>query len=92
MYRIPAFFFFDRSSGSVSFAIPQHPSDCKLFLDTAGKLKRYTVSLGYDYSLSKRTLVYAGAGYMHDKYDDFAATTVGSAYNYGVTAGLVHKF
>jgi predicted porin len=50
------------------------------------------VSLGYDYSLSKRTLVYAGAGYMHDKYDDFAATTVGSAYNYGVTAGLVHKF
>lgn len=59
---------------------------------TAGKLKRYTVSLGYDYSLSKRTLVYAGAGYMHDKYDDFAATTVGSAYNYGVTAGLVHKF
>ena len=60
--------------------------------DTAGKLKRYTVSLGYDYSLSKRTLVYAGAGYMHDKYDDFAATTVGSAYNYGVTARLVHKF
>lgn len=33
-----SFFFFDGSSGSVSFAIPQHPSDCKLFLDTAGKL------------------------------------------------------
>lgn len=52
-------------------------------------LQRYTVSIGYDYNLSKRTMLYTGAGYTADNY---GAKDADDAYTIGVVAGLVHKF
>lgn len=62
----------------------------------AGDVKAYTVSLGYEYSLSKRTTLYSGAGYVKRELD----YNVGTAENagswddkaYTVQAGLVHRF
>lgn len=63
--------------------------------DSALGMTRLTVSAGYDYSLSKRTVLYVGAGYMLDDYDDFGSDVASSgknAANYGVTAGVSHRF
>lgn len=57
-------------------------------------LKRYVVSVGYDYPFSKRTDVYAVASYMQDKVDAKLDAESGdwdpSAYTFYV--GLRHRF
>ena len=57
-------------------------------------LKRYVVSVGYDYPFSKRTDVYAVASYMQDQVD--ADTKAGSAEwepsAYSLYVGLRHRF
>ena len=57
-------------------------------------LKRYVVSVGYDYPFSKRTDVYAVASYMQDQVDakaeEFSGDWDPSAYTLYV--GLRHKF
>lgn len=53
-------------------------------------LKRYVVSVGYDYPFSKRTDVYAVASYMQDQVDVPSEDWDPSAYTLYV--GLRHKF
>ena len=57
-------------------------------------LKRYVVSVGYDYPFSKRTDVYAEASYMQDQVD--ADTKAGSVEwepsAYSLYVGLRHRF
>lgn len=53
-------------------------------------LKRYVVSVGYDYPFSKRTDVYAVASYMQDQVDVASEDWDPSAYTLYV--GLRHKF
>lgn len=52
-------------------------------------MDRYTVSIGYDYNLSKRTMLYTGAGYTADAY---GAKDTEDASTIGVVLGMVHKF
>ena len=62
--------------------------------DQAGEkdMQRYVVSVGYEYPLSKRTMVYAGAGYFQDHYDVKVTGYDDKASKTGVNMGLVHKF
>ncbi|MDY4163614.1 MAG: porin, partial [Sutterella sp.] len=59
-------------------------------------LKAYTLSLGYEYSLSKRTTLYSGAGYVKRELDiDFGHADNRGDWSdkaYTVQAGLVHRF
>lgn len=65
-------------------------------VEYAVDVKRWNVSLGYTYSLSKRTSVYAAAAYTKDdvKVDDVVGTAEFSAdpTRTEVVAGLIHKF
>lgn len=55
--------------------------------------KRWLVGFGYEYSLSKRTLVYADAGYFKDEYKSADANTPKSEPDaYQAAVGLVHMF
>ena len=62
--------------------------------DQIGKkdMKRYVFSAGYEYPLSKRTTVYAGAGYYMDDYDDPAANLDDKASVTAVNLGIMHSF
>ena len=55
-------------------------------------MKRYTFSVGYEYPLSKRTIVYGGAGYYMDDYNKVAAGNDDSASVMAANFGLIHKF
>lgn len=60
-----------------------------------GDLKRYIVSVGYDYPFSKRTDVYAVASYSQDKIDlDTRLPVEGNLKfkTYSLYVGLRHKF
>lgn len=64
------------------------PSD-EIATNRGAELDRYAFALGYEKPLSKRTTVYAGAGYTVDRYDgeaNFSAKTT------GVIFGMAHKF
>lgn len=56
-------------------------------------LTRYTFAVGYEYPLSKRTKVYADAGYFKDEFD-WGDKTVGDREpeGYQAAVGLVHNF
>lgn len=56
--------------------------------------KVYTAALGYEYSLSKRTLVYTGLGYTKRELDANYEGVTGSweEEGYDFVLGLVHKF
>lgn len=58
----------------------------------AHDMQRYVFSVGYEYPLSKRTLVYGGAGYTMDSYDKADKGVDDKASMVAVSAGLVHKF
>ena len=73
--------------GSAKFAVGY--LDAESVDNSDNDLQRYTVSAGYEYPLSKRTFVYAGAGYMQDQY---GAANVDDASSVAVVSGLVHKF
>ena len=68
--------------------------------DTAGNgywpkddFKRWLVGFGYEYSLSKRTTVYADAGYFKDEYKSGSENIEKSAPDaYQAAVGLVHMF
>lgn len=55
-------------------------------------VKRYAFSVGYEYPLSKRTIVYGGAGYYMDDYNKVAAGNDDSASVMAANLGLIHKF
>ena len=56
-------------------------------------LTRYTFAVGYEYPLSKRTKVYADAGYFKDEFD-WGDRTIGDREpeGYQAAVGLVHYF
>lgn len=58
-------------------------------------LKRYVVSVGYDYPFSKRTDVYAVASYMQDQVDYVNGAQKSAEWEpsaYGIYVGLRHRF
>ena len=56
-------------------------------------LTRYTFSVGYEYPLSKRTKVYADAGYFKDEYNwDRSDYDDVEPEGYQAAVGLVHQF
>ena len=56
-------------------------------------LTRYTFAVGYEYPLSKRTKVYADAGYFKDEYDwDRTTAKDVEPEGYQAAVGLVHFF
>ena len=55
-------------------------------------MSRVNFAVGYEYPLSKRTLVYTGAGYCQDSYDRKIADADDSAHKWAASAGIVHKF
>ena len=66
----------------------------KSYVDADLDLKRYVVSVGYDYPFSKRTDVYAIASYMQDQVD---TKLNGTSYDWDPSAytlyvGLRHRF
>ena len=59
------------------------------------ELKRFVVSVGYDYPFSKRTDVYAVASYMQDQVDFENENGVSKEWEpsaYGIYVGLRHRF
>ena len=56
-----------------------------------GGLTRWNVSVGYDYSLSKRTSVYTAAAYTKDDCTDYNGFNCEPS-TVEVMAGLIHKF
>lgn len=62
--------------------------------DADADLKRYVVSVGYDYPFSKRTDVYAVASYMQDQVDlvNGAQKSEWEPSAYGIYVGLRHRF
>ncbi len=52
--------------------------------------KRVIAALGYDYSLSKRTALYAMTGWSQEKVEN--GTTEAKPNGYEFTAGIVHRF
>ena len=58
----------------------------------AKDMQRYTFSVGYEYPFSKRTKVYAGAGYYMDSYDKKIDTNDDTASSVAASFGLVHNF
>lgn len=57
--------------------------------DSSIDIRRYTVSAGYEYPLSKRTYCYAIVGYQKDTY---GRRDVDDADSIGVASGLVVQF
>ena len=53
---------------------------------TSKEVTRWMVGAGYQYPLSKRTLIYGGAGYLQDKVDNTSPSMV------EVVAGMKHTF
>ena len=60
--------------------------------DSDYSLDRWNVSVGYDYSLSKRTSVYTAATYLRDSYDTPAADTTRDPSAVEFMVGMIHKF
>lgn len=62
-------------------------------LNAKDDFNRWIVGVGYEYSLSKRTLVYADAGYFKDEYKSAAEGVEKSEPDaYQAAVGLVHYF
>lgn len=56
-------------------------------------MTRYTFAVGYEYPLSKRTKVYADAGYFKDKFEfGHDVVTDRDPEGYQAAVGLVHYF
>ena len=55
-------------------------------------MQRYAFSVGYEYPFSKRTKVYAGAGYYMDSYDKKDVANDDTASSVAASFGLVHNF
>ena len=65
----------------------------KAAADADDELDRWMIGFGYEYPLSKRTLVYADAGYVKDSYDAKLDTQkdIDPSF-YQAAVGLVHYF
>lgn len=68
--------------------------DAESTRDSDMNVSRWSLAAGYDYNLSKRTMVYTAAAYTRDDVSEqFQSATLGSnPSTVEVMAGLVHKF
>lgn len=64
--------------------------DAELVNDSDYEAKRISASLAYQYNLSKRTYLYAGASYIHDKMDFGRSETKPSEFS--LVSGLCTSF
>lgn len=86
---------FDVLGGTMKAGIGYMDADIDYANDgQVGDSKVYTAALGYEYSLSKRTLVYTGLGYTKRELDySFDGVTADwEEEGYDFALGLVHKF
>ena len=89
---------FDALGGSWKAGIGYMDGDADLhFADTKGfngDVKAYTASVGYEYALSKRTMVYTGMGYTQREldmtYDQENSKDTVKGFDFAM--GLVHRF
>lgn len=69
--------------------------DAESTRDSDMNVSRWSLAAGYDYNLSKRTMVYTAAAYTRDDVSEQYQTTAKTGSNPStveVMAGLVHKF
>lgn len=69
--------------------------DAESTRDSDMNVSRWSLAAGYDYNLSKRTMVYTAAAYTRDDVSEQYQTTTGTGSNPStveVMAGIVHKF
>ncbi len=79
--------------GMIGFGYTDAESaDSEISTEADVDLQRYVVSLGYDYSFSKRTDVYAVASWMMDSYENKAVAKDGDPSAYTLYVGLRHRF
>ena len=89
---------FDALGGSWKVGIGYMDGDADLhFADTRGfngDVKAYTASVGYEYALSKRTMVYTGMGYTQRELDMTYAQEnwKDTVKGFDFAMGLVHRF
>ena len=83
---VPAF------GGNVMVSIGYADSDYRQEKEKVGKLKGYTALVGYQYPFSKRTNVYAGAGYTRYKLDASDRSASFKASKFQALGGLKHTF
>ena len=91
---------FDALGGSWKAGIGYMDGDADLhFADTKGfngDVKAYTASVGYEYALSKRTMVYTGMGYTQRELDVTFTNALDNSKNtvkgFDFAMGLVHRF
>lgn len=79
--------------GMIGFGYTDAESaDSEISTEADVDLQRYVVSLGYDYSFSKRTDVYAVASWMMDSYENKAVAKDGDPSACTLYVGLRHRF
>lgn len=81
------------AGGSFRFTVGYMNAEDKGAEKTAAadnEVKRFLIGTGYDYPLSKSTLVYCAAGYWQDSY--FKAGVVDDASNFQALAGILTRF
>lgn len=79
--------------GMIGFGYTDAESaDSEISTEADVDLQRYVVSLGYDYSFSKRTDVYAVASWMMDSYENKAEAKDGDPSACTLYVGLRHRF
>ena len=79
--------------GMIGFGYTDAESaDSEISTEADVDLQRYVVSLGYDYSFSKRTDVYAVASWMMDSYENKAKAKDGDPSACTLYVGLRHRF
>ncbi|MDR3771270.1 MAG: porin [Sutterella sp.] len=91
---------FDALGGSWKAGIGYMDGDADLHVaDTKGfngDVKAYTASVGYEYALSKRTMVYTGMGYTQRELDvtftDAQGNSKDTVKGFDFAMGLVHRF
>lgn len=79
--------------GMIGFGYTDAESaDSEISTEADVDLQRYVVSLGYDYSFSKRTDVYAVASWMMDSYENKVGAKDGDPSACTLYVGLRHRF
>lgn len=66
-------------------------ADRAMGVEDKAEINRWNLSVGYDYSLSKRTSVYSAVSYQRDEVDYKTSDTFNPS-TVEVVAGLIHKF
>lgn len=82
------------AGGSFRFTVGYMKAEDKGAVNTAGEddeVERFLVGTGYDYPLSKSTMVYCAAGYWQDDYSS-RVNKVDDASNFQALAGILTRF